>query len=373
MSSDGRVLVLHAYDAANEGDGYLVSETVAMLQRVGVAADEILIVALNARSFAGLAEVQQYPVLKLDGAVRWDEFARIGVLAASSMVHRRLTGALWPRDLGPCRLAVGVGGGYLQAPGGKPSLDSALVHLPQLALAAGLRCPTVYLPQSVGPLAGPVGRVIRRHLARLDTVMLRDDKSTDELGGTNTIRRPDLAVLAIAREYGRGDLASAPRGERIYGIARELARGADYERQVVRLGTLCRIDWAVHSEASGQNDREFYHRMGLAAVGPSREVIASAAYGLCISVRLHGALQSMLAGVPTIHLSYERKGFGAYEDLGLDRWVHNARTFDAGLVAAQAAELQADPTPFWDAVESKIDGLRRADDDVARVLSCALG
>jgi polysaccharide pyruvyl transferase WcaK-like protein len=364
--------VLHAFDAANEGDGYLVSETVALLHRVGVPAGEIRIVALNAESFNGLAEVRQYPVLKLNGAVRWDEFPRIGALAASSMVHRRLVGAVWPGEIGQCRLAVGVGGGYLQARGGKRSFDSALAHLPQLALAAGLRCPTVYLPQSVGPLMGPVGRVMRRHLARVDTVMLRDDKSTRELGGSNTIRRPDLAVLAIAREYDRGE---APRGlgGRIYGIARGLADAADYELQLGRLGRLCSIDWAVHSAAAGQNDLDFYDRMGLESVGPSRDVIASPAYGLCISVRLHGALQSMLAGVPTIHLSYERKGFGAYEDLGVGRWVHNARTFDAGIVAAQAAELLADPRPFWDAVESKLDGLRRADDDVARVLSCALG
>jgi polysaccharide pyruvyl transferase WcaK-like protein len=44
---------------------------------------------------------------------------------------------------------------------------------------------------------------------------------------------------------------------------------------------------------------------------------------LVISVRLHGAIESLLSGVPAYHISYERKGFGAYQDMGVEDWVIN--------------------------------------------------
>ena len=72
-----------------------------------------------------------------------------------------------------------------------------------------------------------------------------------------------------------------------------------------------------------------------------------------VSVRLHGALQAVLAGVPAVHLGYERKSWGAYEDLGLGEYVHDARRFDPASVAAQVRALQADPTPFWSAVAAR--------------------
>jgi len=69
-------------------------------------------------------------------------------------------------------------------------------------------------------------------------------------------------------------------------------------------------------------------------------------------VRLHGAIAALLAGRPAIHLAYERKGWGAYQDLGLDEFVHDARTFDPAAVAAQTRALAADPAPFRARIEA---------------------
>ena len=77
-----------------------------------------------------------------------------------------------------------------------------------------------------------------------------------------------------------------------------------------------------------------------------------------ISVRLHGSLQSILAGVPSIHLSYERKGWGAYQDLGIEQYVHNAYDFDPELVAIQARQLAASSESYWSAIERNVPNIR---------------
>jgi len=72
--------------------------------------------------------------------------------------------------------------------------------------------------------------------------------------------------------------------------------------------------------------------------------------------------------VPSVHLSYERKGFGAYSDLGIDRFVHNVFDFDPDLVLSQVAELRADPAPYWNAVGEAVAALRRHRADLVAVL-----
>ena len=77
-----------------------------------------------------------------------------------------------------------------------------------------------------------------------------------------------------------------------------------------------------------------------------------------ISVRLHGAIASLIAGRPAVHLAYERKGWGAYEDLGLGDYVHDARRFDPDLVADQVDRLARDPSAFWDCIAKAAPDLR---------------
>ena len=137
-----------------------------------------------------------------------------------------------------------------------------------------------------------------------------------------------------------------------------------------RLG---RVAWGVQAEGSaGKSDRTFYERLGVRADGRVSELLAGPC-GPAVSVRLHGALQSIMSGVPAVHLGYERKSWGAYEDLGLANWVHSARGFDPDLVAAQVRQLQADPAPFWAAIGAQAQHLQdrsaALDTSIARTLA----
>jgi hypothetical protein len=132
--------------------------------------------------------------------------------------------------------------------------------------------------------------------------------------------------------------------------------------------------WAVQVEGPGaRTDAGFYAAHGMPAARPRVEVFAEAdAPGAVVSVRLHGALESILAGWPAIHLSYQRKGWGAYADLGLEEFVHDARSFDPATVAAQALALRDDPTPFWDAVRRRLPDLVRADGELTALVANTL-
>jgi hypothetical protein len=142
-------------------------------------------------------------------------------------------------------------------------------------------------------------------------------------------------------------------------VARALGNAERYPQRLHELAAdLGAVAWGVQAEGSvAKSDRTFYAALGVTPAGRVGELLAGDS-GPVVSVRLHGALQAILAGVPAVHLGYERKSWGAYEDLGLQRWVHSARGFDPAAVAAQVRELQADPAPFWSAVAGAVPRLR---------------
>jgi polysaccharide pyruvyl transferase WcaK-like protein len=233
-------------------------------------------------------------------------------------------------------------------------------HLPQLALAADVESPAIYLPQSVGPLRGPVGDAIKRLLPALAWLAVRDDRSLDAVPDRcQVVRVPDLAVLAAARSLHDG---LRPRdGHRAIVMARDLPDFDSYRTNIGLLHRFLPADWAVHSRAVGQDDSVFYRSIGVRPAGTSKDLLQRSDAGVVVSVRLHGALQSILAGVPAIHLSYERKGYGAYSDLGITDWMHEASGFDPGQVAAQARALIKDPSPYWQRIFDRLTALVEAD------------
>jgi hypothetical protein len=172
------------------------------------------------------------------------------------------------------------------------------------------------------------------------------------------VRLPDLAVLRISQNlnvqpssplgsgagYGKFLLVlrdldgSISRREKYYGLCRELIGALGVENVIL----------AIQSVGRGNDDAAFYQRMNFGpSVQPIEDALKSNPAAVVVSVRLHGALQSIISGFPTVHLSYERKGFGAYEDLGIKDLVHNAFDFDVKLVSTQAIELMRDRTSFW--------------------------
>lgn len=351
MAEPRRIALLHGFSRANSGDGLLVDLTLEALAEAGVTANECTLLALDPESFADLPHVIRAPgeptarpSLKL---------ARAGAEVIASLAGGgRVKAALAGVDA-----LVAVGGGYLVTDSLTRQGGVIANHLAQLRAAARHSAPTIYLPQSIGPLSGPAGHWTRQALARMDRVWLRDDESMAELALPNVRRCADLAVMKLARSL-TSIVPHQPGGATVL-VGRDLPRRGDY---MDRLRALQRhlpgSSWAVQADVAGpRSDRSFYQREGLAAdTGTLAQSLAGPG-GPVVSVRLHGAIAALLAGRPTVHLAYERKGWGAYQDLGLGDYVHDARRFDPALVAAQTQALAQDPAPFWQRIAAAAPAL----------------
>ena len=316
-----RVALLHAYSAENSGDGLLVRATLDLVHAALGADVEVSVFASYPESFASLG----LPAYR----------TKPGRLGYERGYVRHIRSLDETADL-----VVGVGGGYLRAPGGAASAKCALVMVPQLRAAASSRRPSIYLPQSVGPLTGAVGSEIRRRLAGVDSIYMRDDRSICELGLPNATRMPDLAILQMSDRGETREVDPVPvLNVRPFRGATLPASVADLRRR------LPVVDGFVQSTVSSNNDIA-----SVAAVEPRRTLSRDEFYAVSgdrprrvvVAMRLHCALEALDAGHYVVHLAYERKGFGAFEDLGLGAFVHPVARFDPSGVTRQVAQLLAD-------------------------------
>lgn len=317
-----RVLVLHGYSAHNAGDGLLVDLTLDLVREALGNDADITLIASDPESF----HERRVDRLLCSQPTRrgWDPDYRRAL--------RRV------RDYD---LVVAVGGGYLRAGHPVETAKMALVHGPQLLAAIRRGAGTVYLPQSIGPLRWVPTRLTGRLMSRLDAVLLRDPRSIAELGDRPVVHRvPDLAISAgsyARRDPGRIDpmpilSVRAVRGE----IPGPMHRLAD---------ALGEFDGYVQSAVRGNDDTVPMDSLGPRRVVGRAELVnpaGSAPRRVVVAMRLHGALMALEAGHYVIHAAYERKGFGAFEDLGLPEYVHNSRSLDPELVAEQARALLTD-------------------------------
>jgi Polysaccharide pyruvyl transferase len=368
------IVVLHAYSRANAGDGLLVDLTMDRLARVGVSGADCVVLALDAASFADLPWVVKVGTAgrAVDGELAMAAARGAGLLAGA--VDRRLGLGVAADRIARADAFVAVGGGYLRTGTRVNAFGTAVNHLPQLVAAGRARRPSVYLPQSIGPLAGPVGRAVRAGLRRIGEVHVRDDRSLRALDGLpNVWRTPDLAVLDAGERI--ADLRPKEVADAPILVGRALVDAPDYPARLRALAhRLGDVAWAVQAEgAAAKSDRTFYRQLGVEPAGLVAELVGRPEFGPVVSVRLHGALQALLAGVPAVHLGYERKSWGAYEDLGLGEWVHSARGFDPELVAAQVEALRADPEPFWKSVRGRREALLDGSAALTTSLREALG
>lgn len=370
------VAVVHAYSRANSGDGLLVDLTLARLARVGVPLERCTVVALDPVSFPDLPHV--VGVGTPGRAIDLSTVAAAGRGAAllGGALHPALARSAAARAIADADVCVAVGGGYLRTGTRVNAVGTALNHLPQLVAVARGGRPSVYLPQSIGPLDGPVGRAVARSLRRVGSVHVRDDRSLAALGAApNVTRTPDLAVLDLAERLGTGAPTSPARSDGpVLLVGRALPgapeAGARLRDLAERLGE---VAWAVQAEGStAKSDRTFYEELGVPVAGRSRDLLAQGGWSAVVSVRLHGALEALLAGYPAVHLGYERKSWGAYEDLGLGADVHSARGFDPEVVAARVAALRVDPGPFWAALTGRSAALRERSEVLTADLAAAL-
>ncbi|WP_342022285.1 polysaccharide pyruvyl transferase family protein [Arthrobacter citreus] len=314
-----KVLILHAYSAKNRGDGLLVEEALELIRESLGQDAAITMCASHPKSFDHLTGLK----------VVDSGFRRRGY---DSDYLRTL------RDIMNFDLVVGVGGGYLRAGYPLELIKTALIHGPQLVAAAFRGKSVVYLPQSIGPLRYGTRAIANKALHRLETVMLRDDKSLAELHGVGIVRVPDVAALTVTGP----DWQKTPNPTPVLSV-REV-RGK-LPAPVIELAELVKFfDGYVQSSTSGNDDQGAMNDLNPVRILTSSEFAdANQSPRVVIAMRLHGALMALRAGHFVIHLAYERKGFGAFADLGLADFVHNSRSFDSVAVLQQAQALLNDP------------------------------
>ncbi|CAI8695406.1 polysaccharide pyruvyl transferase family protein [Burkholderia pyrrocinia] len=375
MTRPVHVALLHAYSARNSGDGLLVELSVALLRDAFGTDTQVSIVAADPASFPGHPDVRPAPVLAAGGAGRLIGAAMAALPIGANPALADLRTLLRRADL-----IVGVGGGYLRARNAIEALKLEAGHLVQMRAARAARKPAVYLSQSIGPAAG--NPLLAGHLTSLlagfDAVFARDDRSAAFLAGNaNTRRAPDLAVL----EFGRRatclrdrvrSAASTPahialvlRRPPAWNDTQRARYLASTDALIERLGAFCHITFAVQSMGRGNDDAAYYRERGFDAARSLKDVLADDTPDAVVSVRLHGALEAILHGVPAYHLSYERKGFGAYDDLGVGQWVANAADFDANTVCDTLLAPDA-LRRFW--IHAEV-GLARLGDERARIVA----
>jgi polysaccharide pyruvyl transferase WcaK-like protein len=362
-----QIVLTHAYSRRNSGDGLLVDLSAALLREAFGPRIRLAVVAADPASFPEY-DVLPAPVIADSGTAR--------ITAAARTACRLPTAALSTlRDrLAQADLIVGVGGGYLRARDGIEAIKLELGHIVQAEAARETGKPAVYLPQSIGPatactsaLTDRIATRLRHALSTFDTVCVRDDRSQKFLAGNKNVRRvPDLAVLEFARSKEEVLARAASHGHEVKHVALVLREAPSWSKaqrqryaQSVRelislLQSECRLSFAVQSSGRGNDDVAYYRRLGISGDLPSlRHLLEHDTPDAVVSVRLHGALDSLLHGVPAFHLSYERKGFGAYEDLGIPGWVANAADFDATAVMQHLFAPMSLPS-FWDATQDAL-------------------
>lgn len=313
-----KILLLHGYSATNAGDGLLVSESVHLLDEAFPGGTDITVAALHPKTFAERTETV------VDASV-----SRRGYT-------RELRDLL--RSLDDFDLVVGVGGGYLRTGHLLEVAKTVLAHGRQLRAASRAQVPTVYLSQSIGPLRFGTRPLARRILAGLDLIHLRDDRSISEVDLPNTRRTPDLALIsgtwAPRLDTAPGELpiltARSVRGKVAAGVPALAAK-------------LGRFDGYVQSTGGGNDDTKVMNELGAVRLMPRSEYLdRSGPRRVVVAVRLHAALMALSAGHFVIHLAYERKGFGAFDDLGLRDYVFNVNDFDVDAIAALTQKLLTD-------------------------------
>lgn len=310
-----RVVILNGYSSANSGDGLLVDETVQLVREAFGDDTELTLLA-------------SYP----------DSFAYLGIQVVGTKPTYRGYDKEYVRILrskfSDFDAVIGVGGGYLRAGSCVELAKMALVMGPQLVQAARSATGTVYLPQSIGPARLGSRSLLIRFLRRLDKVWVRDERSLEEFASANVKRSPDLAILGMNRQKLEFSVAAPI-------ILTVRSHRGQVPSQIYRLrAKLGVIDSFIQSKVGGNDDTEAVKSLLPRSIVDANEILENAPKSrIVVAMRLHAALMAINAGHYVVHLSYERKGFGAFADLGLSDYVFNVHDFNAEEVSDLVNEL----------------------------------
>lgn len=338
------IWITNAYDSNNLGDDYLLR---SVLQRAAIPADlphSLTIVSHHPESVRYLGSQSRI-------SPGWKSPASPTAIRAAAGGRNILSLGRLSVDSRPDVVLV-MAGGYTAMNSSADALLFANDHLLTLDLPRKYGMPGFMFPVSIGPLHWTIRRRLQKTYRAYHTILVRDDESAEELGHlSNTVRVPDLAVQEIAERFRLHPPVGANAG--ICLIARDLREsGMSYIENLQALQGILKRNFETQWRLQVPMDSLFYQRAALPFLGePLHYETLGESVKVTVSVRLHGALMSILNGIPAIHLSYDRKGMGAYGDLGLGEWLHPADDFDPIRVAGQAEALANDPAGFWAAID----------------------
>jgi polysaccharide pyruvyl transferase WcaK-like protein len=370
----GMIGIIHNYSRTNPGCSELTDLTLQRLSRIGATRDDVVLVALHPESFPEFPRRVKIGARGRSLAPEILPATRRAIALSASALTRRSVGQLG-RELAKCDALVAVGGGYLRAVDLVSSVGTVLNQLPQLLFAGRAEVPSLYFPQTIGPLRGPVGRAVRRGLQSVDAVCVRDPWSEADLDGLPNVHRiPDLVVLQVADHW--DEIEKVDSAGHVAISARQVHHVSDYEHRLLSVARDLgdRAVWAVHATGHpARSDAVHYERLGITPDGGLVEMLQRRELSVVVSVRLHGALMAIATGVPAIHLAYDRKGAGAFDDLGLQEWCFDVRSFDPVTLKTAVDNLMTDPQPYWDRVAKQVPGLQTASAELDALVSSTLG
>jgi colanic acid/amylovoran biosynthesis protein len=267
-------------------------------------------------------------------------------------------------------LALSGGGGYLFS---RRQPELTFRHLLLEIETMAERCPTVLLPQTVGPLTRDKDvKSVRRALRDTRHLFVRDRTSLDvaldqlELDPEKVSFAPDL-VFALARE---GRAAPAATGDpRVAmtvldwrwagGTSEAYAAYLDAMAAVAQglIDDGCRLDLCVQVDMRGKRGHDDMavaeevrsrlphpERVEVISAGASAEqaIERYASYDLVIGSRLHSALMGLCGGTPSVAVAYQPKTDSIYHDLELGDWVLEARGLDPVALRGVATSILED-------------------------------
>lgn len=404
-----RFLLVNAYSARNAGDAAINVATAELLREHG----QLTMASRYASEDAGFYDDREISVVGPPipfpprGVVpNWLRFVTLltGTIGAIclAMVFRLSPNAgvqfaRWLRMDGMESLfradrVVMCGGGYLYS--ARRLLNLTMVHVALTSVItkiAGL--PLLMMPQSIGPLRGPLDRfMVRAAVTGVPILLVRDAASartardlrlrtpiqlvpdvafwlgrskvpTPEVerpaSETSKPARPKFSVVCMDWTWARpvGPTALDDYLERLAGVVRALvAHGGD----VILTGMS-----AVGSH--GQDDLAIAERLRLRldGLGPAvtvagpetlddiSEILGSSS--VVVGTRLHSCIIAMTLGVPAIALGYQPKAAGTYDLLGLSDLCFDVEHFATSRVAALAMEIASNRPAWVDLVRSRTE------------------
>lgn len=342
------VALINTYSARNLGDLAIVEASANLVRSVWPNSTITALTSYgddNAAAYEKFGVQTTEAIWSVRGPSPIQKYLR-GSIAALQATSR--VGPAWARTK-PLRQAdviLAVGGGYLFSSRRGPMGVGLLSTLLSGWLAVRTGQPVAALPISVGPLSYGVDRAItKRVLQDFQFVASREGSTTEflhSLGLRNVVEVPDIAfslrpAKPVKREKRIGVTvmdwtfarsASKIAQNRYMDSVATAIRGMAQDHQLA-------VRIYPHATVINEfDDRDASYELARRLEGISAEVWeipagatpseVIAEYGsneVFLATRLHSAIFALVAGIPTVALSYQPKVAGTFRLLGLDEYV----------------------------------------------------